>query len=127
MFVHSGEALGQAASPHAGELSVGEQRGGFTGYRLCRRPLLDSMTRLLDDMMSAECLMASWAGSLLGWAGLARVLSNLVVRLWPLKKHCRHQPGDLDSCRLGACRLLGSAGAGSLLGWGWQAGLARML
>ena len=29
VFVHSGEALGQAASPHAGELSVGEQRGGF--------------------------------------------------------------------------------------------------
>ena len=29
MFVHSGEALGQAVSPHAGELSVGEQRGGF--------------------------------------------------------------------------------------------------
>ena len=29
MFVHSGVALGQAASPHAGELSVGEQRGGF--------------------------------------------------------------------------------------------------
>ena len=82
-FLKSGEALGQAVSPHAGELSVGEQRGGFTGYRLCRRPLLDSMTRLLDDMMSAECLMASWAGSLLGWAGLARVLSNLVVRLWP--------------------------------------------
>ena len=29
VFVHSGVALGQAASPHAGELSVGEQRGGF--------------------------------------------------------------------------------------------------
>ena len=29
VFVNSGVALGQAASPHAGELSVGEQRGGF--------------------------------------------------------------------------------------------------
>ena len=29
MFVHSGVALGQAVTPHAGELSVGEQRGGF--------------------------------------------------------------------------------------------------
>ena len=29
VFVHSGVALGQAATPHAGELSVGEQRGGF--------------------------------------------------------------------------------------------------
>ena len=28
-FLKSGEALGQAVSPHAGELSVGEQRGGF--------------------------------------------------------------------------------------------------
>ena len=28
-FLKSGEALGQAGSPHAGELSVGEQRGGF--------------------------------------------------------------------------------------------------
>ena len=36
-FLKSGEALGQAVSPHAGELSVGEQRGGFTGLRLCRR------------------------------------------------------------------------------------------
>ena len=29
VFVKSGEGLGQAVSPHAGELSVGEQRGGF--------------------------------------------------------------------------------------------------
>ena len=29
VFVHSGVALGQAVTPHAGELSVGEQRGGF--------------------------------------------------------------------------------------------------
>ena len=36
----SGVALGPAGSPHAGELSVGEQRGGFMGYRLCRRPLM---------------------------------------------------------------------------------------
>ena len=28
-FLKSGEALGQAVTPHAGELSVGEQRGGF--------------------------------------------------------------------------------------------------
>ena len=59
VFVKSGEALGQAGTPHAGELSVGEQRGGFTGYRLCRQPLLDSMTRWLDDMMSAGGLQAS--------------------------------------------------------------------
>ena len=32
VFVHSGVTLGQAVTPHAGELSVGEQRGGFTGY-----------------------------------------------------------------------------------------------
>ena len=29
VFVKSGVALGQAGTPHAGELSVGEQRGGF--------------------------------------------------------------------------------------------------
>mgnify|MGYP001446530214 CR=1 FL=1 len=29
VFVNSGVALGQAGTPHAGELSVGEQRGGF--------------------------------------------------------------------------------------------------
>ena len=63
-FLKSGEALGQAVSPHAGELSVGEQRGGFTGYRLCRRPLQNSMTGWLDDMMTVglqaaglECLI----------------------------------------------------------------------
>ena len=32
-FLKSGEALGQAATPHAGELSVGEQRGGFQWLR----------------------------------------------------------------------------------------------
>ena len=76
MFVHSGEALGQAASPHAGELSVGEQRGGFTGYRLCRRRLHNSMTGWLDDMISpgvssviAWGLAGCWAG--LGLAGMA--------------------------------------------------------
>ena len=44
MFVKSGVALGQAASyGHAGELSVGEQRGGFTGLRLCCRLLFFGM------------------------------------------------------------------------------------
>ena len=43
VFVKSGVALGQAVSPHAGELSVGEQRGGFTGLRLCRRLLFFGM------------------------------------------------------------------------------------
>ena len=70
VFVKSGVALGQAVSPHAGELSVGEQRGGFTGYRLCRRRLHNSMTGWLDD--------------LLGWAGLASMLTVIVVQLWPL-------------------------------------------
>ena len=45
VFVHSGEALGQAVSPHAGELSVGEQRGGF--YRL---PPLPPTSPELDDV-----------------------------------------------------------------------------
>ena len=67
VFVNSGVALGQAASPHAGELSVGEQRGGFTGYRLCRRPLQNSMSGWLDDLMSLWALrttmlnISSWA------------------------------------------------------------------
>ena len=64
VFVKSGASAGQAGTPHAGELSVGEQRGGFTGYRLCRRPLQNSMTGWLDDMMTVglqaaglECLI----------------------------------------------------------------------
>ena len=66
----SGVALGQAGSPHAGELSVGEQRGGFTGYRLCRRPLQNSMNGWLDDMMSAGSLQAAGLGwGWQGWAG----------------------------------------------------------
>ena len=41
------------------QLSVGEQRGGFTGYRLCRRPLQNSMTGWFDDTMSAGGLQAA--------------------------------------------------------------------
>ena len=75
VFVNSGVALGQAVTPHAGELSVGEQRGGFTGYRLCRRPLQNSMTGWLDDMMSDGGLQAvglgwGWLGSGAGWSRL---------------------------------------------------------
>ena len=43
VFVKSGEALGQAGTPHAGELSVGEQRGGF--YRLTPLPPTPSSKR----------------------------------------------------------------------------------
>ena len=91
-FLKSGEALGQAVSPHAGELSVGEQRGGFTGYRLCRRPLQNSMTGWLDDMMSAGGWQAAGLGLwLAGWPGESA--NGIRAHLWPLKKHCRHQPG----------------------------------
>jgi hypothetical protein len=76
---------------HAGVPFVGELRGGFTGYRLCRRPLQDSMTRWLDDRMSAGGLQATGLGwgwlAGLGWgwlAGLARMLTVIRLQLLPL-------------------------------------------
>ena len=48
VFVHSGVALGQAVSPHAGELSVGEQRGGFSGFAHAADPVQISLRMLRE-------------------------------------------------------------------------------
>ena len=47
MFVKSGASAGQAVSPHAGELSVGEQRGGFSGFAHAADPLLRRVSKPL--------------------------------------------------------------------------------
>ena len=54
---------------------------------------------------------------LAGWPGESA--NGIRAHLWPLKKHCRHQPGGLDSCSLGACRLAAAGLAGWLAGAGW--------
>ena len=49
-------------SRHAGVLFVGEQRGGFIGYRLCRRPLILDVWMFggLDASMRIGCRRFKW-------------------------------------------------------------------
>ena len=44
-------------TPHAGVPFVGELRGGFIGYRLCRRPLILDVWRL-------GCMDVHWISSI---------------------------------------------------------------
>ncbi len=68
-------------TPHAGVPFVGELRGGFIGYRLCRRPLiLDvSMFGGLDAWMCIGYHQFKWIQVDLG--GFKRVLVDL-HRFW---------------------------------------------
>ena len=121
MFVNSGVALGQAATPHAGELSVGEQRGGFTGYRLCRRPLQNSMTGWFDDTMSAGGLQAAGlAGRAAGQD--ANVDGSLAVAPIERLQTAARRPRFLQAGGLQAAGL----GWAGWPGWIWEARLANM-
>ena len=46
-----------SAARHASVAVQLAQRGGFTGYRLCRRPLQNSMTRSSDALMLVKFVL----------------------------------------------------------------------